>query len=40
MLPDAPPVGSWVDYSVILWVVLGLVTAMILYVRSWWRDAP
>lgn len=40
LLPDAPPVGSWVDYSVILWVVLGLVAAMILYVRSWWRDAP
>lgn len=40
LLPGAPPIGSWVDYSVVLWVVLGLVTAMILYVYTWWRDAP
>ncbi|MDJ0394138.1 DUF4436 family protein [Rhodococcus sp. G-MC3] len=40
LLPGAPPIGSWVDYAVVLWVVLGLVTAMILYVCTWWRDAP
>lgn len=40
LLPGAPPIGSWVDYTVILWVVMGLVTAMISYVYAWWRDAP
>lgn len=40
LLPGAPPIGSWVDYALILWVVLGLVTAMVLYVRAWWREAP
>lgn len=40
LLPDAPPIGSWVDYSIVLWVVLGLISALVLYVYAWWRDAP
>lgn len=40
LFPGAPPIGSWVDFSVVLWVVLGLVTAMVVYVRTWWREAP
>ncbi|MGA9870737.1 MAG: DUF4436 family protein, partial [Rhodococcus sp. (in: high G+C Gram-positive bacteria)] len=40
LLPDAPPIGSWVDYAIILWVVLGLVIAMMSYVYAWFRDAP
>ncbi|HEY9315897.1 DUF4436 family protein [Williamsia sp.] len=40
IFPGAPPFGSWVDYTVVLWVVAGLVTAMALYVFAWWRQAP
>jgi hypothetical protein len=40
IFPGAPPFGSWVDYTVVLWVVAGLVTAMSLYVIAWWRQAP
>lgn len=40
LFPGAPPIGSWVDFSVVLWVVLGLIVAMILYVGTWWREAP
>jgi hypothetical protein len=35
-----PPIGSWVDYTVVLWVVIGLATALGLYVVAWWRQAP
>ncbi|MGU3436431.1 DUF4436 family protein [Actinomycetes bacterium M1A6_2h] len=40
IFPGAPPTGSWVDYTVVLWVVLGLVTSLVLYVVAWWRDGP
>ena len=40
LFPGAPPIGSWVDYTVVLWVVAGLVTAMVLYVVAWWRQGP
>jgi hypothetical protein len=40
IFPGSPPFGSWVDYSVVLWVVAGLVAAMALYVTAWWRQAP
>ncbi|OBA61781.1 DUF4436 domain-containing protein [Mycobacterium sp. 1100029.7] len=36
-LPDAPPIGSWVDVTVTLWVIVTLVTSMLLYVFCWWR---
>ena len=35
-----PPIGSWVDYTVVLWVVIGLATSLALYVTAWWRQAP
>lgn len=40
LFPGNPPIGSWVDYTVVLWVVAGLAVAMSLYVLSWWRQAP
>ncbi|WP_243636802.1 DUF4436 family protein [Rhodococcus sp. Eu-32] len=40
LFPGSPPIGSWVDYTVVLWVVAGLVTAMGMYVLAWWRQAP
>ncbi|WIM90262.1 DUF4436 domain-containing protein [Candidatus Mycobacterium wuenschmannii] len=36
-LPDAPPIGFWVDVTVVLWVIVVLVISMGLYVYCWWR---
>lgn len=36
-LPDAPPIGSWVDVTITLWVIVTLVMSMLLYVYCWWR---
>ncbi|WP_262365373.1 DUF4436 domain-containing protein [Gordonia sp. OPL2] len=40
IFPGAPPFGSWVDYSVVLWVLIGLVASLALYVVAWWKQAP
>jgi hypothetical protein len=40
LFPGSPPIGSWVDYTVVLWVVIGLATSLALYVTAWWRQAP
>jgi hypothetical protein len=32
-LPGSPPIGSWIDYLIVLWVFAGLV----IYVFAWWR---
>lgn len=34
-LPGSPPVGSWVDYLVVVWVAAGLVLALVIYVLAW-----
>ncbi len=39
-LPGSPPIGSWVDYLVVLWVVAGLVAGLVVYVIAWLRWAP
>jgi hypothetical protein len=36
-LPDAPPFGSWIDVTIVLWVVVVLVISMTLYICCWWR---
>ena len=38
VLPGSPPYGSWVDQAIVLWVLIGLVVAMSLYVVAWWRQ--
>jgi hypothetical protein len=40
LFPGSPPIGSWVDYTVVLWVVIGLAASLALYVTAWWRQAP
>lgn len=35
-LPDAPAIGTWIDVTVILWVVVALVVAMSIYITCWW----
>lgn len=36
-LPGSPPFGSWVDITLVLWVIVALVVAMVLYIVAWWR---
>ncbi|OBI77949.1 DUF4436 family protein [Mycobacterium asiaticum] len=33
-----PPAGSWVDQAVVIWVLIGLATALVLYVMAWHRQ--
>jgi Domain of unknown function (DUF4436) len=37
ILPGSPPYGSWIDQAIVLWVLIGLVVAMTLFVSAWWR---
>jgi len=37
LLPGAPPAGAWIDQLVVLWVLLALASAMVMYVAAWWR---
>jgi uncharacterized protein YneF (UPF0154 family) len=36
-MPGAPPFGAWIDVSIVLWVIVALGTAMLLYIVCWWR---
>ncbi|CAM3095031.1 DUF4436 domain-containing protein [Mycobacterium intermedium] len=36
-LPDSPPFGSWVDVTVVLWVIVVLTISLVLYISCWWR---
>jgi hypothetical protein len=37
-LPGSPPAGSWIDQAVVQWVLIGLGTAMTLYIIAWFRQ--
>jgi hypothetical protein len=37
-LPGSPPPGSWVDQALVMWVLIGMVVAMSLYVFAWIRQ--
>lgn len=37
-LPGSPPPGSWVDQAIVLWVLIGLVVAMALFILAWARQ--
>jgi hypothetical protein len=36
-LPGSPAFGSWIDLTVVLWVLVALVVSMLLYIAAWWR---
>lgn len=36
-LPGSPPIGSWVDYLIVLWVIAGLILALVINVVAWYR---
>jgi hypothetical protein len=37
ILPGSPPTGSWIDQAVVIWVLIALATAMVLYIAAWYR---
>jgi Domain of unknown function (DUF4436) len=37
-LPGSPPIGSWIDFLVVLWVIVALVVGLIIYVVAWARQ--
>lgn len=39
ILPGAPPPGAWVDLGLVLWVLVALVVAMVIYIIAWWRHS-
>jgi Domain of unknown function (DUF4436) len=38
-LPDAPPMGWWVDVTVVVWVIVILALSMLIYIFCWWRQS-
>jgi hypothetical protein len=36
-LPGSPPIGSWIDFLVVLWVIVALITGLTIYVLAWNR---
>ncbi|MCK0177050.1 MULTISPECIES: DUF4436 domain-containing protein [Mycobacteriaceae] len=36
-MPGAPPPGAWIDQILVLWVLLALTAAMVLYFVAWYR---
>jgi hypothetical protein len=36
-LPEAPPFGSWIDVTIVMWVIVVLAISMVLYISCWWR---
>jgi hypothetical protein len=39
ILPGAPPPGAWIDMVLVLWVIIALVTSMVVYVITWYRQS-
>jgi hypothetical protein len=39
LLPGAPPAGAWVDLAVVLWVLIAVAAAMVIYIIAWWRQS-
>ncbi|MBN9171290.1 MAG: DUF4436 family protein, partial [Microbacterium sp.] len=36
-MPGSPPIGSWVDFTVVLWVIGALIVGLAIYVAAWLR---
>jgi hypothetical protein len=36
-LPGSPPIGAWIDFLIVLWVIVALVTGLAIYVAAWIR---
>lgn len=38
LFPGAPPLGGWIDRTIVIWVLVGLVVAQALYMKAWWKE--
>jgi hypothetical protein len=38
LLPGAPPPGAWIDMILVVWVLIALVSAMVVYAISWYKQ--
>src|SRR6201997_216568 len=38
-LPGSPPPGAWIDQALVIWVLMALVAAMVLYMITWYRQS-
>lgn len=38
ILPGAPPPGAWIDVALVLWVLVALVSAMVIYINAWYKQ--
>jgi hypothetical protein len=36
-LPGSPPIGSWIDFLVVLWVIVALIGGLAIYASAWWK---
>jgi hypothetical protein len=36
-LPGAPPPGAWIDQALVIWVLIALVGAMVVYMLTWYK---
>lgn len=39
ILPGSPPAGSWIDQAVVIWVLIALAAAMVVYIAAWYRHS-
>ena len=39
-LPGAPPIGVWMDFIVVLWVLLAIMVGLALFMTAWLRRTP
>ena len=39
VFPGNPPPGGWVDQALVLWVLMALVAAIVLYIIAWHRQS-
>jgi len=39
ILPGTPPAGAWIDQAVVIWVLIALATALVLYIAAWYRHS-
>src|SRR5690606_11139007 len=37
-LPGQPPIGSWVDFLIVLWVVVSLIVSLAMLVLAWYHS--
>jgi hypothetical protein len=36
-LPGSPPIGSWIDFLIVLWVIAALIAGLVIYIAAWNR---